>query len=178
MQVTLRPLTKQDALAFWELAFADSNAEWRQWDGPYFNDHYPSREEWLAGAARRYLNNPLRQVIWVDGQMVGSVSARYEDGDLKRWLDVGITVYTSTQWGQGIGRIALSLWVDKLFAQIDLPHIGLTTWSGNIRMMRLAERLGMQQEARIRQVRYWQGRYYDSVKYGILRSEWKTNGRI
>lgn len=110
--------------------------------------------------------------------MVGSVSARYEDGDLKRWLDVGITVYTSTQWGQGIGRIALSLWVDKLFAQIDLPHIGLTTWSGNIRMMRLAERLGMQQEARIRQVRYWQGRYYDSVKYGILRSEWKTNGRI
>ena len=34
MQVTLRPLTKQDALAFWELAFADSNAEWRQWDGP------------------------------------------------------------------------------------------------------------------------------------------------
>lgn len=38
-------------------------------------------------------------------------------------------------------------------------------------MMRLGERSGMQLEGRIRKVRYWQGEYYDSIKYGLLRTE-------
>lgn len=40
-------------------------------------------------------------------------------------------------------------------------------------MMHLAEKIGLKKEAQIRRVRYFQGFYYDSVKYGILRSEWK-----
>lgn len=39
--------------------------------------------------------------------------------------------------------------------------------SGNIRMMKAAEKLGMLQEARIRKVRYYNDEYYDSVKYAI-----------
>ena len=54
----------------------------------------------------------------------------------------------------------------------ELEHLGLTTWSGNVRMMSCAHGLGWQQEACIRRVRYWQGTYYDSVKYGVLREEW------
>ncbi|WP_236698233.1 GNAT family N-acetyltransferase [Weissella minor] len=38
-------------------------------------------------------------------------------------------------------------------------------------MMALGERIGMKLEGQIRAVRYWQGEFYDSVKYGILRSE-------
>lgn len=38
--------------------------------------------------------------------------------------------------------------------------------------MRTAEKLGMTKEAHIRKVRYWQGHYHDSIKYGILREEW------
>ncbi|GLT18789.1 hypothetical protein GCM10007938_25700 [Vibrio zhanjiangensis] len=39
-------------------------------------------------------------------------------------------------------------------------------------LMSLALKLGFQQEARLRKVRYYDGEYYDSVKYGLLRSEW------
>jgi RimJ/RimL family protein N-acetyltransferase len=53
----------------------------------------------------------------------------------------------------------------------ELTHVGFTTWSGNLGMMRLGERSGMQLEGRIRKVRYWQGKYYDSIKYGLLRTE-------
>ena len=38
-------------------------------------------------------------------------------------------------------------------------------------MIRLAEKLGLICEARIRKVRYFNGVYYDSIKYGILREE-------
>ena len=42
-------------------------------------------------------------------------------------------------------------------------------------MMRLADKLGLMCEARIRRVRYFNGVYYDSVKYGILREEYFNN---
>ena len=41
-------------------------------------------------------------------------------------------------------------------------------------MMRVAEKLGFQKEAQIRKVRYYNGKYYDSMKYGILRDEWEN----
>ena len=53
-------------------------------------------------------------------------------------------------------------------------EFGLTTWSGNPSMMRVAEKLGFQKEAQIRKVRYYNGKYYDSMKYGILRDEWEN----
>ena len=38
-------------------------------------------------------------------------------------------------------------------------------------MMRVSEKLGLKLEGQIRQVRWWQGQYWDSMKYGILRNE-------
>ena len=67
---------------------------------------------------------------------------------------------------------ALPQWISHLFSVLEIERVGLTTWSGNPRMMACAEKLGFQQEARLRKVRYYQGEYYDSVKYGVLRSEW------
>ena len=68
-------------------------------------------------------------------------------------------------------------WISGLIASSDscnFPHLGITTWSGNDRMIGLAKAVGMQEEARVRQVRYYQDRYWDSVKYGILREEWQA----
>lgn len=173
MKVDLKPLTLAEVPEFWQLAFSDPQAEWTQWNGPYFHDQLPSYTDFVLGPAKdAYVAQPFRQVIWVDGRMVGLVTAHFEDGDLQRWLDVGIVIYQTTAWHHGIGRIALQHWLDWLWTQITLPHIGLTTWSGNWRMCRLAETLGLREEARVRQVRYWQGQYWDSVKYGCLREEW------
>lgn len=55
-----------------------------------------------------------------------------------------------------------------------LEHIGMTTWSGNGTMMAVAEKLGFLKEGQIRKVRYYQGQYYDSMKYGILCEESST----
>lgn len=41
-------------------------------------------------------------------------------------------------------------------------------------MVRVAEKLGMQMEARIRKVRYYNNQYYDSIRMGILREEWEN----
>ena len=98
----------------------------------------------------------------------------YEDAPLNKWLDVGITIYDQSQWHRGIGKQALKQWITELFIKTKLPHIGLTTWSGNYRMLALAESLNLKKEAEIRQVRYWQNQDWNSVKYGILRSKLKN----
>ncbi|KRM05277.1 acetyltransferase [Liquorilactobacillus ghanensis DSM 18630] len=174
LKIELRQLKQAELAKFWQLAFSDTEAEWINWNGPYFAESLPNKLEFIQGiSSKDYLINPFKKIIWVDNQMVGMVSARYVDGDLKRWLEIGICLYQSATWRQHIGYYSLKLWLDQLFRETDLPHIGLTTWSGNYRMLGLAEKLGMKKEAQVRQVRYWQNQYWDSVKYGILRTEWQ-----
>lgn len=58
-----------------------------------------------------------------------------------------------------------------------LVRIGLTTWSGNHGMIRLAEKLGMKKEAHYRRARIVKGEYFDSISYGMLREEWEMNSK-
>jgi RimJ/RimL family protein N-acetyltransferase len=57
---------------------------------------------------------------------------------------------------------------------MPLVRIGLTTWSGNQRMIRCAEKLGMKLEGRLRKCRFYNGEYYDSIRMGVLREEWEN----
>ncbi len=43
-------------------------------------------------------------------------------------------------------------------------------------MIKLAQKVGMQEEARIRQARSVNGQYFDAVKMGILKLEWRGVG--
>jgi RimJ/RimL family protein N-acetyltransferase len=87
---------------------------------------------------------------------------------------MGIVLHESGSWGKGIGTCALKLWINHLFKTMPLVRVGYTTWSGNERMIRVGEKLGMQNEARLRKVRFYSGSYYDSIRMGILREEWET----
>jgi RimJ/RimL family protein N-acetyltransferase len=172
--LVVRQFEEKDLEKFWQVAFSDEHAQWRQFNGPYFHDKYPDLVTFVNEVGpKNFVNKPTQAVIELDGQIVGIVSAYFEDGELKRWLDFGIVIHDDRHWGQNIGTRALTLWLTYLFSEYDLPHIGFTTWSGNAGMMRLGEKLGMQLEARVRSVRFWQGRYWDSIKYGILREEWQ-----
>ena len=89
-------------------------------------------------------------------------------------MEVGIVIFNENYWGKGIGQVALKLWIDEIFNQNpQLVRLGLTTWSGNKRMMNLSEKLGFKKEAVYRQARIVDNQYYDSVSYGILKDEWK-----
>jgi len=42
-------------------------------------------------------------------------------------------------------------------------------------MMKTAAKIGMKEEARIREARIVNGEYFDSIKMGILRREWESS---
>ena len=90
-------------------------------------------------------------------------------------MEIGFVIFDEKNWSKGIGKRALQLWIKDLFtAKKELVRLGLTTWSGNLGMICLAEKLGMKREAEYRKARIVAGKYYDSISYGILRSEWEV----
>jgi RimJ/RimL family protein N-acetyltransferase len=114
---------------------------------------------------------PSQMIIEYQGQIIGMVSYYWED-KRTRWLEMGIVIYSPEHWNGRLGTEALSLWIDYLFENLTIERVGLTTWSGNPRMIRCAEKLGMRLEGRMRKCRYYNGEYYDSIWMGILREEW------
>jgi len=104
--------------------------------------------------------------------LIGEVSWYWKSKET-HWLEIGIVIFNENYWGYGIGYKALELWITKLFKdKKEILRIGLSTWSGNERMIRLAEKLGFLREATYRNARIVNGEYFDSVSYGILRDEW------
>ncbi|WP_417870685.1 GNAT family N-acetyltransferase [Vibrio furnissii] len=169
MKVSIRP-ARENELDFIH-ALVISNDEWTKFNGPYFPYLHPSLEQFENSSFQRLLSGLDSQLITVDDIPVGMVSC-YWECEATRWLEAGVILYDKEYWGKGIAALAIPLWVSYLFKSKEIERVGFTTWSGNPRMMSLALKLGFQQEARLRKVRYYNGEYYDSVKYGVLRSEW------
>ncbi|WP_028274699.1 GNAT family N-acetyltransferase [Atopococcus tabaci] len=169
----LRPITEADVDSIWELVYKDEAPEWKKWDAPYY-PHYPKTHEAFMEEAHEWFNQQNRWAIEVKGSVKGVVSYYWEH-EPSHWLEIGIVLYETENGGRGIGTRALDLWIDHLFQTLPLVRIGFTTWSGNQRMIRVGEKLGMQMEGRIRRARLYNDIYYDSIKMGMLREEWEQH---
>ena len=173
--LTLRERRPADLPMLWRWLHAEENPEWQRWDGPYFPKDTPRKtlDEFLAAARPPH---PDQNIIALDGECIGTVT-RYEEAPAGGgWWELGIVIFDPRHWGGGSGRQALRLWTDLTFAETDAHVITLTTWSGNERMIRAAQRVGYRECARIPEARLWNGQRWDSVKLGVLRREWENTG--
>jgi len=173
-EVTLKKISENDFKRLHSIIYQGESPEWKKWDGPYFDDYkFTDYENFLKDKADFFKSDNIKG-IYIDGILMGTVSRYWEDRKT-RWLEVGIVIYDSNYWYGGYGSEALKIWTTKTFDDFpELEHIGLTTWSGNISMMKSAEKVGYKLEGRIRKVRYYMNEYFDSMKYGVLREEWES----
>jgi len=171
-ELVIRPIEHQDLYKLWTLIYKDQAPEWKKLDAPYFPHQSMSYEKFMANA-ESLVDQTSRWVITVDDVVCGMISYYFEDAQ-KIWLEMGIIIHESQNWGKGIGTRALKLWIDHIFSTLDVVRVGLTTWSGNKRMIRVAEKIGMMMEGRMRKVRFYEGKHYDSIRMGILREEWEV----
>ena len=168
--LVIRPIEETDLPRIWELEFNEEKPEWKKWNAPYYPHETKSIDEFLP-IGKKWMSEQNVWVVEVDGILCGTVSYYWEH-EPSKWLEMGILFYEGEKWGKGLGTRTLKLWIDHLFNTMPLVRVGFTTWSGNERMIRVGEKLGMQLEGRIRKVRYYEGNYYDSIRMGILREEW------
>lgn len=118
-----------------------------KWDAPYFPLQPEPFQYFLDSFVPALKEKPPRYLaIEIEGELKGTVSYYWECRPT-RWLECGIGIYDPRFWNGGYGTEAVELWVGFLFENVDVPRIGMTTWSGNRRMMRCAEKRGLRWKA-------------------------------
>ena len=173
-EVTVKKIDKTDFEHLYSIIYQGESPKWKKWNGPYFDDYKFIDYETFLKTEIDFFKSDDVNGIYIDEILVGTVSRYWQDRKT-RWLEVGIVIYDSNYWYGGYGSEALKIWTTKTFNDFsELEHVGLTTWSGNISMMKSAEKIGYKLEGRIRKVRYHMNEYFDSIKYGVLREEWES----
>ncbi|WP_138419667.1 GNAT family N-acetyltransferase [Aquibacillus sediminis] len=161
-----------DELYFWK--FEEKKQEAKKWNGPYIPEEKLTKEAYRTGWDNEILPGiPSSLVIQCDGKTIGYVGSYWIDRNTN-WLETGIVIYDSNFWNGGFGTEAYKLWIEYLFTSTDIHRLGMSTWSGNVRMIKVADKLGMKEEARIREARMVNGEYFDAIKMGILKKEWEA----
>ena len=155
--------------------------EFHKYNGPYYDrDNEEELKNYveelrvsLLEGQKNVLKNKKIIANKETDKIIGQVNWYWKSQETL-WMEVGIVIFNDNYWGRGIGHATLKTWIDEIFEERpELIRIGLSTWSGNFRMVKLAEKLGLKKEAVYRKARIVDNEYYDSVSYGVLTDEWK-----
>lgn len=103
----------------------------------------------------------------VRGAISLTITANNRSGQLGYWLD-------RSARGKGLMSRAARTLTQIGFGIYALNRVYLRAASDNLPSRAVAERLGMRQDAILRQEAYLDGRYVDHVVYSILADEWKA----
>jgi RimJ/RimL family protein N-acetyltransferase len=118
--------------------------EWNYYDEPDAPFNPISREAFELGRKESRQPNPGSHTWQVDtatGRHIGWVNY-YGLDEQAMTAYIGICLPEPETWGKGYATEAVNLLIHYLFTSICLKEIRATTWTGNLRMRRLAEKCG------------------------------------
>ncbi|MEZ4668606.1 MAG: GNAT family protein [Anaerolineae bacterium] len=142
------PLSDTQVRAFWEEIISDPGPELR-----YF------AIEPLAGNTGA-------------GQFAGACSLQHIDLR-NRHAELGIFMASREMRGQGYGTEATHLLLGYGFDVLRLDKIHLGVYDFNEGGLRTYENIGFRYEGRLRNMLYYEGRYWDEWPMAVLRAEWE-----
>jgi len=153
---------------------------------PFYLRYYPedaSTEEaardfvsmvmgWAAETPRKKFQ--LAIVRASDGLVIGNCGAR-TTSERHREAEFGCEL-DPQNWGQGYATEAGRAIIGFAFESLRVHRVFARTFAENRAAVLLAERLGMRLEGRLRERRFFKGRWWDHLFYAVLEQEWKRNG--
>lgn len=177
--IILRDMVERDIEDY--IRWYNVDTEWGDWDAPdkpiesVDPDIYRARMlEWLKKPSPNFRTH--FEIATADGSHIGSVNCYAIDEHFKlvpmpdavasgvvRWT-LGLGICESRLWGMRLGTKALTAFICYFLENGKWP-IHLQTWSGNIRMIRCAQRLGFVECNRFVGNRQIRGGTYDSLTF-------------
>lgn len=183
-KVYLRDFRESDIAA--RIRWETEETEWQLWDGPWeyegltqeqkdegLRSYVASMHKWVEKFRDMPDDQPrtVFQICTMDDEYIGWVGSYRIDEDFSfddggRLLAVGIDIPVVTARGRGCASEALCLAIDYLRAQGE-PEIYTQTWSGNLRMIGLAQKLGFEECCRKPGIRTVRGEEYDGLTFRL-----------
>lgn len=181
--IILREMQESDIAD--EIRWNTVETEWSHWDAPWEMEEAIQNFDAEAETTRllefiRSPKPPIPYSLEVDtayGIHIGTVS-QYLIDDNFNWISrkdaqekhvfhtLGIDIAESSYWNRGYGTQALTAWIQYFLTQ-GIQEICLQTWSGNIRMIRCAEKLGFRECSREPCIRQVRGGSYDGLTFRL-----------
>ena len=170
-EVKLKKFEEQDLEKIKE--WYTNNLEWKLWDAPWEKNEY-DRERQRIYRKNRTENLPCFEYeIIYDKKHVGWVSAYYMTDNYKYNglektdnIAVGIDIPDESVRGKGVGTEAIKKYL-KYFKDLGYSKIYTQTWSGNTRMIHVAEKIGFKEINRFKEIRNVNGKKYDALTFVI-----------
>ena len=72
---------------------------------------------------------------------------------------------------KGFASKTLNLAINFAFNRLNLHRLEAEIIDFNVRAKKLIQKYGFKEEGRLREAKYSSGKYYDIIRYGLLRSE-------
>src|SRR5262249_38238823 len=117
-------------------------------------------------------NVTLGVVVRATDQLIGTAGLHQID-HRTRQAAFGISLGDKAAWGHGYGTEVTRLVVGHAFETLNLNRVWLHVFEYNPRAAHVYEKVGFRHEGRLRQSAFRDGRYWDTLVMGILRSEWR-----
>ncbi|WP_428848266.1 GNAT family N-acetyltransferase [Shewanella gelidimarina] len=167
-ELNIRAFEKSDLHTFATYRAVPDVAQYQSWHHYSYDDAkklYDSMQGHVFGEVGQWFQ--LAIVDKQSNQLLGDLAIHFIDEDQ---VEVGFTLAPENQ-GKGIGRKALSAFVDYLFDQMDKYRIIATTDCDNHASYKLLERVGFRREAHFVNNTFFKGEWGSEYQYALLKSD-------
>lgn len=130
-----------------------------------------STREWLEKELEKEQTFMFAIRTIPEERIIGDVELdgiQWSHGDA--WMGIGLG--EREYWGRGYGTDAIRILIRYAFTELNLSRLTLDTFEYNPRAIRVYEKVGFVLEGRERSMILREGRRWDVLYYGILRTEW------
>ncbi len=145
---------------------------------PFWGDHHKDLDDFLRHIDPHYVDGSRPErgrcfIIEVDDLPVGMINYNRVDTS-GRSTDIDVLVGEAGFRECGYGTDAIRAFLAFLFDDVGLHRVWLSTYDYNARAQHVYEKLGFVREGIMRQSDLVNGRWVDSVIYGILEDEFRS----
>ncbi len=141
----------------------------------YIAARYPmsraDEERWLKGSSPNSFGGGVQLAIETkDGAHIGNIDlidVQPED----RKAGLGVMIGDKDYWSNGYGTDAVITILRFAFGEMNLNRVWLHAFDFNERAQASYRKCGFQEEGRLREHYYTEGKYFDSVVMSVLRDE-------
>jgi [ribosomal protein S5]-alanine N-acetyltransferase len=167
-RVYLRPLEHADAPSF--VPWLNDIAV-RRHLVVYRPTNLASEEAFIEGINKSGHDVALAIVERNDDRLIG-VAGLHRIDPKNRQAAFGIFIGRADARNRGLGTEATALIVGYGFDTLNMNRIWLHVYEDNVAAVHVYEKLGFKREGLLREDYFREGRYWNTVVMGILRSEW------
>lgn len=190
-QIILRDFKDSDIekRIYWET----TETEWQLWDAPWETESLTEIEkkkeledyiENMKGWAEKFHTMPDTQrrygfqICTCEDNYIGWCNSYYIDEEYNysksgTKCTIGIDIPEIYQRGKGYAFHALCLFIDYLLKHGE-DEIYTQTWSGNKRMIHLAQKLGFEECCRKSEIRKVRGKVYDGLTFRLNMNSYQS----